>query len=337
VLTDWDVQVGQALSKSLASFLGVSDPDKAWLTFACQADIEDSGGTSYGAQHNNPLNVLPSFPHPWNGQTGTGPAGFANFDTLEHGIEACAYVYAKQGAGQTYKAVQDSFNANDPISLAKAIEDSPWDAGHYGSGNLSKKVQENLNLIGGETQMPIDNLKISYFTLTGAEAPQSLIDSWTSAGSPDPVGYVKNFILSDRHSDVFHQLEQALEVHDTYDLDRIKQEAAKAQFDNDELIIKKLQDQLAQVPTVPTGPTPTMPTATSPSGQTGEWKSKWIVQVIALIAAGLSTSGLFGTDPILKSIVDVLTASVAGLTEISYQTGRAQVKVAALTAAGKSS
>jgi len=132
--------------------MGIPESDKAWLAFAAQAEIEDAGGTSYGAQHNNPLNILPSNP-PWNGQTGTGPAGFANFDTLDHGVEACAYTYNHQGDGQTYAMVKAMYLTNDPVAIASAIERSPWDAGHYGdpngNGNLTKLVRDNLSYVGG--------------------------------------------------------------------------------------------------------------------------------------------------------------------------------------------
>lgn len=143
-LTDWDKRAGMLIADELARLLGMpAPPSNAWAVFAVQAHIEDAGGSSYGAQTNNPLNLRSRDGGGnligWQGMTGESPAGFAEFDTLEDGALACAINYTNV----SYTHVVAAFRAGDLIALAQAIQDSPWDAGHY-SGGLVAAVHAAL-------------------------------------------------------------------------------------------------------------------------------------------------------------------------------------------------
>jgi len=132
-ITPWGERVGQLLATYMAVELGMAAPPaEAFVPLGIQADIEDAGGTSYGAQTNNPLNLRPREGDPWPGQTGISPGGFSEFDTLDHGAKACALNYTSADSAGYYAAVRGAFLGGDPITLARAIDASPWNAGGYG-------------------------------------------------------------------------------------------------------------------------------------------------------------------------------------------------------------
>lgn len=207
--------------------------------------------------------------------------------------------------------------------------------GFNGGVDLSVSYEE-----GGDIQMPIDNLKVVYLALTGAEIPDEVIKAWTTAGSPDPLGWTKAYVLGDRHSDVFHQLEQSLSVHDTFDLPRLTGEAKVAQKEEDDVLIGKQADiingslqqiadlkaQLAQ------GGIP-MPTATTPGPQTSEFKITVVTMVISALAALLGVVDPTSLPQWVQAIVTILGSLGVVLPPMVYSLGRSQVKAAALTAA----
>lgn len=141
-LSDWSKRAGALIASDLGC-------PAAAVVFAVQAKHEDADGASYGAQTNNPLNLRPSPTGMWEGQTGVSSGGFSEFDTLEHGCAACALNYHN---GSAYQGVRDALAAQpfDPLALAQAIQDSPWDADHYG-GNLVSEVAAEL---GGDVAYP---------------------------------------------------------------------------------------------------------------------------------------------------------------------------------------
>lgn len=132
-ISPWGKRVGLLIAQDMASELRLPvAPYASWVPLAVQADIEDARGTSYGARTNNPLNLRPRVGSPWPGQTGVSPGGFAEFATIEAGALACAQNYTTADSGGFYTGVNSAFRSGDPIALAQAIDDSPWNAGGYG-------------------------------------------------------------------------------------------------------------------------------------------------------------------------------------------------------------
>lgn len=142
---------GQLISRELAQRLGVPEPPTAAIVFATQVKHEtaDMADWALGTKNNNPLNLTGSNML-WQGygQVGYYQGGstsefhnnFARFDTLENGCRACAANYL----GRYYPNVIAAYKSGNPISLAQAIQDSPWDSGHYG-GRLVAEVQAELS------------------------------------------------------------------------------------------------------------------------------------------------------------------------------------------------
>lgn len=140
-LTAWDEDAGKAIAYSIAFYLGVPPPNyETVIVFAVQAHHEDAGGDtsrSQGALYNNPLNLTDANGTiTWPGQTGRYLDNFAKFDTLDAGAKACALNYVN---GLAYAKVIEAFKRNDWLEMARQIQDSPWDADHYG-GNLVNEV-----------------------------------------------------------------------------------------------------------------------------------------------------------------------------------------------------
>ena len=132
-LTPWSRDAGQRIADHLAQLMGIPRrPYQIAVVFAVQAQIEDAGGDtgqSSGALHNNPLNLSDAGGTiTWPGQIGRYFDRFASFDTLDNGALACAMNYLN---GAEYGEVRNAFQGNDPFLLASAIQNSPWDEGHY--------------------------------------------------------------------------------------------------------------------------------------------------------------------------------------------------------------
>lgn len=152
-LSAWSEAAGRAIAAAIARELVVDDRPLAWLAFAAQAKHECADGdanVSAGAGANNPLNLTGSG---WPGQTGFYVGGdshewhadFARFPTLELGAAAAAANYTTHDPAGYYRGVVNAFQAGDPVAIAQAIEDSPWDSGHYGQ-HLDDEVRELLAL-----------------------------------------------------------------------------------------------------------------------------------------------------------------------------------------------
>lgn len=157
-MSPWSENAGRLIAQALATLLGVPVPPSAWIAFAVQAERECAGGTSVGARNNDPLNLTTANGTiTWSGQTGTYGGGdatewhgdFAAFGSLVAGCWACASNYD----GGSYGNVLDAFRAGDPVAIATAIQQSPWDSGHYG-GTLADEVRSE---IGGD--MTPDDVK----------------------------------------------------------------------------------------------------------------------------------------------------------------------------------
>ena len=139
-------QAGKNISQALANLLQIPVPENAWVAFACQSSVETADGSVF-TDPNNPLNLRPRADvyGPWPGQTGvaqTQSGPFAQFGTLEAGCWACADNYA---AG-SYDDVLRAFRGGDPVEIAIAIQNSPWDAGHYG-GTLANFVKQEVGQV----------------------------------------------------------------------------------------------------------------------------------------------------------------------------------------------
>lgn len=109
---------------------------------------------------NNPLNIrYTGNGHPWN----TGEPWFANttgiknnlvvvYDTPEHGAEAIAALLT--GAPQYYQHILDTAGKDD-VTQAKAIQDSPWDAGHYNQTDSFEGTIVQLVQTMGDVVLPV--------------------------------------------------------------------------------------------------------------------------------------------------------------------------------------
>lgn len=97
----------------------------------------ESGGRILG---NNPWNI-----HSWGGligQTGyryagSGDKNVATFDTLEHGVKACAgrLLNPLYGIIYGYARVVAAARASDPVGFCNALARSSWSASRYGTRN----------------------------------------------------------------------------------------------------------------------------------------------------------------------------------------------------------
>lgn len=146
-LTQWDLDAGKEIAYSIASLLNLAPPPyEIVIVFAVQAHHEDAGGDtsrSQGALYNNPLNLSDANGTiTWPGQTGRYLDAFAKFDSLHDGARACAMNYVN---GQAYANVIGMYEQNDYLGMALAIQNSPWDAGHYGA-NLVHEVRVALGI-----------------------------------------------------------------------------------------------------------------------------------------------------------------------------------------------
>ena len=168
MLSPWSLRAGELSAEAYATLWGVPVPRGAAIVFACQARRETANGDpdlSLGVRNGNPLNLtvpsdVPDPEHYWNGQTGLYSGGswpeewhtnFAAFGSLEAGAWACAVNYSSP----TYEHVRDAFRRNDPIALAEAIQQSPWDSGHYGD-TLVSEVRAELRQ---EEEMTEDQIR----------------------------------------------------------------------------------------------------------------------------------------------------------------------------------
>ena len=140
-LSDWSKRAGLLIAEALGA-------SYAALVFGVQARHECADGDtsiSLGARYNNPLNLDDRdgagniiF---WGGRIGEYLGRFASFDTIEDGATACAVNYRNGPYADVLLALTD---ANfDPLALARAIQNSPWDADHYGY-HLEEEVRQEL-------------------------------------------------------------------------------------------------------------------------------------------------------------------------------------------------
>ncbi|MCR4338332.1 MAG: hypothetical protein NUW01_00435 [Gemmatimonadaceae bacterium] len=166
-LSAWSLRAGTLIAEAFTTLWGVPMTPATATVFACQVRRETANGDpdlSPGVRHGNPLNltVPPNAPDPdhyWNGQVGTYSGGstdewhtnFAAFGSLEAGAWACAVNYSSV----TYENVRDALRGGDPIALAEAIQQSPWDSGHYG-GTLVAEVRAEL---GQEEEMTEEQIR----------------------------------------------------------------------------------------------------------------------------------------------------------------------------------
>lgn len=74
----------------------------------------------------NPLNIR--YTGGW-GQTGKNRAGFAVYPSTRIGLEAAARLILRL---RYYTGVRLALATGDGLKIARAIEESPWAAGHYG-------------------------------------------------------------------------------------------------------------------------------------------------------------------------------------------------------------
>jgi GH25 family lysozyme M1 (1,4-beta-N-acetylmuramidase) len=174
---------------------------------------------------------------------------------------------------------------------------------------------------GGDTVQPQDRIVEAFNNLLGRDPEQAELDVWKAAGEPEPRGWAWSYIQivnsgsSPRHGNLWQQLETHLNVHDANDIQRLIDQATQP-----------LKDQLAKAQQ-----TSGMPTATAPSGQTGEWKSKWIVQTVSGLAALLGVVDPTSLPQWIQALMIVLGGLGVVLPEPFYQVYRARVKIAALT------
>lgn len=98
---------------------------RAWLN--CEAQDVDNP--------TNPLNIrywgyAPQLRGP--GSNGQPGVGFASYTSAAAGLADAARTLRQMAA---YHAVILAIGTHDPLTVAKAIEASPWAAGHYGGGS----------------------------------------------------------------------------------------------------------------------------------------------------------------------------------------------------------
>jgi hypothetical protein len=151
--------IGALIAAEIGRQGGFTVRDDAWITFASQVQRETGGVVTA----NNPLNLTdPGHGFLWRafGQIGHRAGGseqewhtnFAAFDSLEGGARAAAANYL----GSYYGNVIDALRSQaDPVTLARAIESSPWDSGHYG-GTLSEAVAAAVGDHGGSTAAALE-------------------------------------------------------------------------------------------------------------------------------------------------------------------------------------
>lgn len=141
---------GEGIGKMMSSMLGGTGD--SWKAFAAQFGIETAWGSQmYG---NNPFNLRP-IKGGWGGQIGVHHSGqsgdFAAFGSIEDGIRAAANNYLVGNYG--YDAVVAAARSGDAGAVARAIQNSSWDAGHYGYSSLTNMVGGGMggasNAVGG--------------------------------------------------------------------------------------------------------------------------------------------------------------------------------------------
>ena len=132
-LTLYSIRTGQLIADYMARMLELpAAPPLAYVPLAVQVQLEVAGGNSArseGALRNNPLNLTGEG---WPDQIGTWGGRFAAFSTLEAGALAAAANYTVADVAGYYRAVVEAFISGDPVALALAIDESPWNAGGYG-------------------------------------------------------------------------------------------------------------------------------------------------------------------------------------------------------------
>ena len=122
--------VARKISAQLATRLGIPEPPDAWRAFYAQVANETAYGdpSTRGVRDNNPLNLTDAGGTiAWPGEVGRD-APFAVFGSIDQGITAEVSNYLTPA----YVGVQAAFRSGDTGALVSAIEQSPWDAGHYG-------------------------------------------------------------------------------------------------------------------------------------------------------------------------------------------------------------
>jgi hypothetical protein len=141
--TPQEERVGREIATSIGEQGGFSVRGDLWKVFAAQFRHETGGGAVYVG--NNPLNLTdPNRSMTWKayGQSGwRGLAGgpgewhdnFAFFDTETGGAKAAAANYLGSYYGDVINSIK---RGDDPVSVARAIEASPWSSDHYGYSSL---------------------------------------------------------------------------------------------------------------------------------------------------------------------------------------------------------
>jgi len=132
-LTLYSIRTGQLIADYMARMLELpAAPPLAYVPLAVQVQLEVAGGDparSEGALRNNPLNLTGEG---WPDQIGTWGGRFAAFSTLDAGSLAAAANYTVADVAGYYRNVVAAFLSGDPVALALAIDESPWNAGGYG-------------------------------------------------------------------------------------------------------------------------------------------------------------------------------------------------------------
>lgn len=86
---------------------------------------------------------VPNPTNPLNIRTGNTPnqtgsiGGFGTYSSPQAGLDAAAWLL---NANKAYKGILAAISGGTPVQQAKAIEASPWAAGHYAPGNISARV-----------------------------------------------------------------------------------------------------------------------------------------------------------------------------------------------------
>lgn len=99
-----------------------------------------------GQSVNNPTNPLNIRKGGAPGQTGTS-GGFAKYASPHAGLDAAAWLVNNSAH---YTGIRAAIKTKDPLTEARAIERSPWAAGHYGGlknpGGISKALAKLIDI-----------------------------------------------------------------------------------------------------------------------------------------------------------------------------------------------
>lgn len=156
--TAQEERVGREIATSIGEQGGFPVRGDLWKVFAAQFRHETGGGAVYVG--NNPLNLTdPNRAMTWKayGQSGwRGLAGgpgewhdnFAFFATETGGAKAAAANYLGSYYGDVISSIK---RGDDPVSVARAIEASPWSTDHYGYSSL----EMILGNTPGSTDQPV--------------------------------------------------------------------------------------------------------------------------------------------------------------------------------------